>query len=818
MRDLPGGGDLPNAMWNVWYRHLALSVCMTILVTALQVTIHPIVVTNEWLQLLLPKGSGLNGIYARTDFLRDRWSIDDLQSCCGVAFNRLFMVEKSSFRSREHFPVSGRPWEISLRWDNGCKTRPYKLWCRTGANTSFSLTFSETDLGRHSIKLEPNDPDSCGLYFGDQEAVEEVGECTSFCRDVIHDGPHTLTLKGENNSIAAFVDGSLCALATSSRPLEELMVELSTIVNSCVAFDSLAVRFDESESGWVTQFEEHFEASPFQSDCLDSGFDLDSKGSRLAITWVCLAAALLLDLAALALFGRRSPEQTILAVAVPQALAILTFQNIFLLPIIPIFCCVGAVWTSKALLSFRRRPQELQWVYYRPAGCAWALAAIAIIPAGFQVIWSKFGSAGSLAVLASASFAAMFMLMAGQWSGQERKARLVFWLILCELQALHWLWFRKIWIFLGDETIALVSLIPAFLILGLYASAITRPGWMRISAKLLAIALVIACIEFTLRSSPIQYLLNFEWRTQTSFWDLRRYTNLIVDHSKEKFIRTPVGAHYSTEKPDGVYRILCLGSSSTEGHVGEAENYPSHLGLLLDRCSPGSFEVINAGAGGFRLTQLRIYFEHILSKLDPDLLLFYFGGNADNPSDQEYYERVEALFRANRNIIYPSEVEAALSLRWPHPALIKSYCFLAGTRLFMGMKLLIDSLHTVSEEGMETAASNDFHMISTELLVKAALKNGTEILLIPEIIVPEITHPYESIFEKLTLKYAGSPVHMIRIQEFDESSYMADPQHMTAEGYGELARIISDYMIGAGLIQCDVDWPAPVRKDSSGKN
>ena len=129
-------------------------------------------------------------------------------------------------------------------------------------------------------------------------------------------------------------------------------------------------------------------------------------------------------------------------------------------------------------------------------------------------------------------------------------------------------------------------------------------------------------------------------------------------------------------------------------------------------------------------------------------------------------------------------------------------------------KLIIDSILTRSEEGMNSSTDMDFYTVSADLLVKAVLRNGSEILLIPEIMAAENQHPYYSIFEELTRKHAGEPVHMLWIKEFDGSSYMADPQHMTADGYGELARIIADHLIDSGLIQYNSNESEPIHRQS----
>jgi len=662
------------------------------------------------------------------------------------------MLDRFSLKSRERFLVDGRPWEISLRWEEGCDQRPYKvhLW----RNSFFSLTFSDSDWERYFLKLYPDDLDGCGLYLGDRDTVKLLGECTTSCKEAIQGTPHTLTLKGEYDSITAFVDGSLCSSALVAPPIKELTVELSTTANSCVGFDDIVIRVENAESGWATLLEDHFEANLLQTEWLDSMLDLDSRRSRIAVTWAVLAVALLIDFAALILFGRRSPLKILLVFAMPQAMAILALQNILLLPLVPLLCCVGAVWLSKGFLSFFGDIQKGPWLY------------------------------------------------------SAKKTRLLFWFTLCVIQAMHWLWFRKIWIFIEYETVALASLIPAILILGPYMGAIRMPAWLRSTVRLLTACLLVLSMELTIRSTPLQYLLDFEWRISKSFWQLERHTNLTVDHSKKEVFEDDIGNFYSREKPEEVFRIVCLGSSSTQGTFAvhrELESYPVQLDFLLERCSPGSFEVINAGMCGYRLTQLRIYFEQILSGLAPDLLILYFGDNGYFPSDLEYYKRVESLLKANPTLLTlhnQSEIKASLSLRWPHPALIKGYIFMARSRLFIGMKLLIDGFLSDRFERMADTHEKKFSISkSADLLVKAALKNGVAVLLIPEI-MSDGSLACESDFEKIADLHKSEPVHLLKIENFDTSAYLVDYCHMNAQGYHELARIISDYLVDSGLVEC----------------
>lgn len=795
--------------WRVFSLHVTFSLCFAVLVTAAQLVIHPLVTgdsAQDWL-FIATHSAGLDGLFLYREPLEHQWALDDLNALSGISNNRLVMVKGAFVKQKKSFRIAGRPWEISIRWEEGCQRRPYRLFHGGYKNLLFTLLFSEADRGHHLLKLDSDDPAGCGLFFRSGNQWEVIGECSPSCREAIRKGSHTLTLKGEGDSVSALIDGSPCAHGAVDELIEELRVALAPKANSCVAFDDLAVRFKEDGSGWSEPFEESFEAAPLQTGWPDARFDLDSRVSRITITWAALAAALLIDLVTLILFGRRSPYQALCVIAVPQALAILSLQNLLFLPLVPLLCSLCTIWTSKMLLSFLGRPQELQqrahgilWVYGVLTGVAFLFAAVL---AGKL----KLGSGPEIALVASVCLAALAMLLLRQWSREGLKTSLLFWFALCELQALHWLWFRRVWIFLGHETVVIASILPAIMVIGLYIGAIERSGWVRVFGKLLTAALLVLCIELTIRSIPIQCLLDFDWRTGKSFWNLQKHTELMVDHSREEIFEDSVGRVYSRKKPEGVFRIVCLGSSSTEGSGATQntplESYPSQLGFLLQRCSPGAYEVINTGVCGYRLTQLRIYFEQVISDLDPDLLILYFGWNGDASSDLKFYRRIEALLKTHPNLIYPAEVEAALSLRWPHPALIQAYLFLARSRLFMGMKLLAEQLKPERNEKWGKSQDETFYRESADHLVSAALKQGAEVLLIPEIVSQIYKSDFESVFEALMPLYDSEPVHLLRVEEFDTASYLVDEVHMTAAGYAELSRIIANYLVEAGLIRCD---------------
>jgi len=85
---------------------------------------------------------------------------------------------------------------------------------------------------------------------------------------------------------------------------------------------------------------------------------------------------------------------------------------------------------------------------------------------------------------------------------------------------------------------------------------------------------------------------------------------------------------FQARKAPGVFRILCLGDSSTFGMNVEAEEaYPQILNRLLNELHPGRFQVLNLGVLGYSSRQgLELIRQEALS-FQPDLVIFAYGTN-----------------------------------------------------------------------------------------------------------------------------------------------------------------------------------------------
>lgn len=92
------------------------------------------------------------------------------------------------------------------------------------------------------------------------------------------------------------------------------------------------------------------------------------------------------------------------------------------------------------------------------------------------------------------------------------------------------------------------------------------------------------------------------------------------------------GPEFAPEKPPGVYRVFCLGGSSTFGYQGsipgDEDTYPAQLQRVLrDRGHTRGIEVVNAGTPGWTLRNSLLNYITRVGWLAPDLLIVNHAAN-----------------------------------------------------------------------------------------------------------------------------------------------------------------------------------------------
>jgi lysophospholipase L1-like esterase len=89
------------------------------------------------------------------------------------------------------------------------------------------------------------------------------------------------------------------------------------------------------------------------------------------------------------------------------------------------------------------------------------------------------------------------------------------------------------------------------------------------------------------------------------------------------------GDEIELPKPEGEFRIACLGGSTTyTGHVGNyRKSYPEQLEKELKKLGHENVNIINAGAGNWTSLESLINLQFRVLELDPDMIIIYHAIN-----------------------------------------------------------------------------------------------------------------------------------------------------------------------------------------------
>jgi lysophospholipase L1-like esterase len=314
--------------------------------------------------------------------------------------------------------------------------------------------------------------------------------------------------------------------------------------------------------------------------------------------------------------------------------------------------------------------------------------------------------------------------------------------------------------------------------------------------SLVTLVIVAGLVEFAARRmapEPMRYA------PDEKFWILGEHTNLFGQYDDAVLFRIQ---NYTATQRKKLWpkRLVCLGSSSTYG-AGLADRTQAFPGVL-DRLLP-EVEVINAGFGGYNAYQLSIYLEEVLLRLNPDVVVFYYGGNEGyGASAKTFYPRAKQIVAAMRarGITERNELEnavrhgtASAAALWFFGQLDRSKAFLwwrdrvVSARIVGGM---IDNPLTPNDPRLETKPT------ATEILATMAeltRQAGGTMVLVPElsselrIAAPFVWEPMQRLCgadEALCVNPLAAPPGL------DSPEQFIDTSHLTVEGHERLAETI----------------------------
>ncbi len=303
-------------------------------------------------------------------------------------------------------------------------------------------------------------------------------------------------------------------------------------------------------------------------------------------------------------------------------------------------------------------------------------------------------------------------------------------------------------------------------------------------------------------TQPLRYPLNLEKKYYIGKYstnNLRHFNG--PDGSRDVVI----------PKPEGMFRINCLGGSTTMNYIQQGEDgvgfsYPMELEKILSERFPDkNIEVNNCGMGGFSTAEVLIKF--LLNSIDskPDMVILYHAYNDLAPSLTSDFQ--SDYFHAKRNLGESYHLYKWASLVPYIPLALPNYLMnfylpqnVRQTLLGATSKGTIDLNNEFN--GLETYRRNIEHLIH--------ICKGNEISLVfstfchflyPEIENNQLQLKYRegTLDENRVLEELANKHDLPLVDNFNlvpcEKKYFVDSVHFSPEGMREIAKNISKPII-----------------------
>jgi lysophospholipase L1-like esterase len=276
------------------------------------------------------------------------------------------------------------------------------------------------------------------------------------------------------------------------------------------------------------------------------------------------------------------------------------------------------------------------------------------------------------------------------------------------------------------------------------------------------------------------------------------------------------GAEIQLAKPQGTFRIVALGGSTTYSTSTRAEDsYPAQLQQLLrDQYGYSNAEVVNAGVAGYTSWDTFVNYALRVIELQPDLLMIYDGINDIEPraAQSDCYQGDNPLRGLNpfRSLWQPSRIDSASTLHrfigihlgWmPDPSTV------TGAFNYFPMACSFDNANIKNNPPL-------YFERNLRSIIALAQANGTQIMLStwtynpdgdqsavpPEWRVAVVEH--NAILRRLAGDY-DLPFYDLAATDFaaDMAHWAgSDPVHMSAAGTHEQARQYAAFIAQNKLI------------------
>ncbi len=198
------------------------------------------------------------------------------------------------------------------------------------------------------------------------------------------------------------------------------------------------------------------------------------------------------------------------------------------------------------------------------------------------------------------------------------------------------------------------------------------------------------------------------------------------------------GPEITRPKPEGVFRIVALGGSTTYGiSIPWQEAYPAQLQRTLrDEYGYTNVEVINAGVMGYTSWDLLANFEFRVLELDPDLIIVYEGINDVDTRlvDPRYYDSLNSArgtWRDRAPSLSPSVLYRflAINLGWMRDPTVLGNQFNIGSNVERCKAA--DDCSNLGMTPQEVLAANPpvYYERNLNNLIMLATGNGVQVML-----------------------------------------------------------------------------------------
>ncbi len=294
------------------------------------------------------------------------------------------------------------------------------------------------------------------------------------------------------------------------------------------------------------------------------------------------------------------------------------------------------------------------------------------------------------------------------------------------------------------------------------------------------------------------------------------------------------GDEIEQPKPDGIFRIVCLGGSTTYSAVDDyTKTYPSLLQDYLHQAGYTNIEVINAGMVGYTSWETLVNLEFRVLDLDPDLLIIYHAINDVYmrivwPPDAYRGDNSGARTLRLQSVQMPPIWEYSTLFRMaavaggivqPHSAVdwqFIDYPPTAYADLFLEQKTLGTYPSGVFDEvTAETMVEeNPPVFFERNLMNIAAIANAHEIDVVlltfaygfannPRVSSPEFQKGIaegNEVVERVAVEAGVYLYDFANTMPPDRKYYASDGHHFTEEGNELRASLIGDYLIELGIL------------------